>query len=96
VLGEMRELGEDSADYHAGLAEPILAARDPVRPLDQHHVIGCDDSGQRLARGLRIRHMDEIDVLAEEPGRHVAVLGEMRELGEDSADYHAGLAEPIP
>ncbi|WP_322963164.1 UDP-N-acetylmuramoyl-tripeptide--D-alanyl-D-alanine ligase [Sphingomonas fuzhouensis] len=34
-------------------------------------------------------------VLAEEPGRHVAVLGEMRELGEDSADYHAGLAEPI-
>jgi UDP-N-acetylmuramoyl-tripeptide--D-alanyl-D-alanine ligase len=34
-------------------------------------------------------------VLAEEPGRHVAVLGEMRELGEGSADYHAGLAEPI-
>ena len=34
-------------------------------------------------------------VLAEEPGRHVAVLGEMRELGDDSADYHAGLAEPI-
>ncbi len=34
-------------------------------------------------------------VLAEEPGRHVAILGEMRELGEDSADYHAGLAEPI-
>lgn len=34
-------------------------------------------------------------VLAEEPGRHIAILGEMRELGEDSADYHAGLAEPI-
>ena len=26
MLGEMRELGDDSADYHAGLAEPILAA----------------------------------------------------------------------
>jgi len=34
-------------------------------------------------------------VLAKEPGRHVALLGEMRELGDASADYHAGLAEPI-
>ena len=34
-------------------------------------------------------------VLAHEPGRHVAVLGEMRELGDGSAAYHAALAEPI-
>lgn len=34
-------------------------------------------------------------VLAKELGRHIAVLGEMRELGDGSADYHAGLAEPI-
>jgi UDP-N-acetylmuramoyl-tripeptide--D-alanyl-D-alanine ligase len=34
-------------------------------------------------------------VLAHEPGRHVAVLGEMRELGDDSARYHADLAEPV-
>ncbi|WP_380787490.1 UDP-N-acetylmuramoyl-tripeptide--D-alanyl-D-alanine ligase [Sphingomonas sp. R86521] len=34
-------------------------------------------------------------VLANEPGRHVAVLGEMRELGERSDAYHADLAEPI-
>jgi len=36
-----------------------------------------------------------LSVLAHEPGRHIAVLGEMRELGDASADYHAGLAEPI-
>ena len=34
-------------------------------------------------------------VLAREPGRHVAILGEMRELGAASAAYHADLAEPI-
>jgi UDP-N-acetylmuramoyl-tripeptide--D-alanyl-D-alanine ligase len=34
-------------------------------------------------------------VLAAENGRHVAVLGEMRELGAASAAYHAALAEPI-
>ena len=34
-------------------------------------------------------------VLAREPGRHVAVLGEMREMGDRSADYHAALAEPV-
>jgi len=32
---------------------------------------------------------------AQEASRRVAVLGEMRELGDKSADYHAGLAEPI-
>ncbi|AXJ96025.1 MULTISPECIES: UDP-N-acetylmuramoyl-tripeptide--D-alanyl-D-alanine ligase [unclassified Sphingomonas] len=34
-------------------------------------------------------------VLAQEAGRHLAVLGEMRELGDDSAAYHAGLADPV-
>ena len=34
-------------------------------------------------------------VLAGEPGRHVAVLGGMRELGDRSAAYHADLAGPI-
>ncbi len=36
-----------------------------------------------------------LSVLAEEKGRHVAVLGDMLELGTASADYHAALAEPI-
>lgn len=34
-------------------------------------------------------------VLANEPGRKIAVLGEMRELGDHSDAFHAGLAEPI-
>lgn len=34
-------------------------------------------------------------VLANEPGRKIAVLGEMRELGAHSDEFHAGLAEPL-
>jgi len=34
-------------------------------------------------------------VLAHETGRHVAVLGEMRELGDKSDEYHIDLAGPI-
>jgi len=34
-------------------------------------------------------------VLAQEPGRKLAVLGEMRELGEHSAAFHAELSGPI-
>ena len=34
-------------------------------------------------------------VLADEPGRHVAVLGQMGELGVGSAAYHADLAGPV-
>jgi UDP-N-acetylmuramoyl-tripeptide--D-alanyl-D-alanine ligase len=36
-----------------------------------------------------------LEGLAERPGRKIIALGEMRELGPDSAALHAGLAGPI-
>ena len=36
-----------------------------------------------------------LDVLAQEPGRKLAVLGEMRELGEHSDAFHAELSGPV-
>jgi UDP-N-acetylmuramoyl-tripeptide--D-alanyl-D-alanine ligase len=36
-----------------------------------------------------------LDVLAQEPGRKLAVLGEMRELGEHSGAFHAELSGPV-
>ena len=36
-----------------------------------------------------------LEVLSHEPGRKIAVLGEMRELGDHADAFHAELAEPI-
>jgi UDP-N-acetylmuramoyl-tripeptide--D-alanyl-D-alanine ligase len=36
-----------------------------------------------------------LEVLGHEPGRRIAVLGEMRELGEHSEAFHAELSGPI-
>jgi UDP-N-acetylmuramoyl-tripeptide--D-alanyl-D-alanine ligase len=36
-----------------------------------------------------------IDVLGRQPGRKIAVLGDMLELGEQGPDLHAGLARPL-
>ncbi len=62
-----------------------------MTPLADGQALVIDESYNANPASMRAT----LAVLAKEPGRHVALLGEMRELGEASADYHAGLAEPI-
>ncbi|RLQ88186.1 UDP-N-acetylmuramoylalanyl-D-glutamyl-2,6-diaminopimelate--D-alanyl-D-alanine ligase [Notoacmeibacter ruber] len=61
ILGEMRELGERSADYHAALVGPIEAAG-----VDVVLTIGDDMQAlqEALPEGVEGRHCDDLDELA--------------------------------
>ncbi|MBU6319602.1 MAG: UDP-N-acetylmuramoyl-tripeptide--D-alanyl-D-alanine ligase [Alphaproteobacteria bacterium] len=67
-----------------GTAETLqLATGDPITLVDDSY--NANPQSMRAA----------FSGLARRPGRKVAVLGEMRELGEESAEWHSGLAEPL-
>jgi UDP-N-acetylmuramoyl-tripeptide--D-alanyl-D-alanine ligase len=96
VLGAVEALGGDLAAAGVALAElPGLKGRG-----EQHRIgIGggeallIDESynANPASMAATLKTFGEV----KPSGRRIAVLGGMKELGELSADFHAGLAEPI-
>jgi UDP-N-acetylmuramoyl-tripeptide--D-alanyl-D-alanine ligase len=94
VLAAADAAGADLAFAGLALAEldglPGRGARLTI-PVAGGDALVIDESYNANPASMRAT----LAVLAGEPGRHLAVLGEMRELGHASDAYHAALAEPI-
>lgn len=96
VMGAVQAMGGDLAA--AGLALADMAG---LKGRGERHRITAGDGEALLidesynANPSSMRAT--LKTLGVEPvnGRRIAVLGAMRELGETSDDFHAGLAEPI-
>lgn len=94
VLAAVDVVGADLALAGLALAElgglPGRGARRQV-PVPGGEALVIDESYNANPASMRAT----LAVLGAEPGRHVAVLGEMRELGDRSEGYHADLVQPI-
>jgi UDP-N-acetylmuramoyl-tripeptide--D-alanyl-D-alanine ligase len=94
VLAAVDTVGGDLGQAGLALAEldglAGRGARFEARVADGRALV-IDESYNANPTSMRAT----LAVLAHEPGRHVAVLGEMRELGDDTVRYHVDLAEPI-
>ncbi|PAX08712.1 UDP-N-acetylmuramoyl-tripeptide--D-alanyl-D-alanine ligase [Sphingomonas lenta] len=94
VLAAVDAVGADLGQAGLALAEmgglPGRGARSLVA-VDGGQALVIDESYNANAASMRA----SLKVLAHEPGRKIAVLGEMRELGAQSEQLHAELADPI-
>ena len=96
VLGAVEAMGGDVAAAGLALADmPGLKGRGERHtvPADGGEAVLIDESYNANPASMRAT----LKTLAEQnvPGRRIAVLGSMRELGAGSDEFHAALAEPI-
>lgn len=94
VLAAVDAAGGDLGLAGLALAElgglPGRGAR-LLAPVDGGEALVIDESYNANPASMAAT----LSVLAGEAGRHVAILGEMRELGAGSPGYHQALADPI-
>jgi UDP-N-acetylmuramoyl-tripeptide--D-alanyl-D-alanine ligase len=96
VLGAVEAMGGDLALAGLALADlPGLKGRGERRrmALDGGEALLIDESynANPASMAATLKTFGALDVA----GRRIAVLGAMRELGESSAGFHAGLAGPV-
>jgi UDP-N-acetylmuramoyl-tripeptide--D-alanyl-D-alanine ligase len=81
ALGEMRELGEGSAQMHAGLADAVIAANVSLAVLSGGEMKHLADALKARAPGMRVEHVTGPAEAAEqvkswlEPGDAVLIKG---------------------
>jgi len=81
ALGEMRELGEGSAQMHEGLADAVIAANVSLAVLSGGEMKHLADALKRRAPGMRVEHVTGPAEAAEqvkswlEPGDAVLIKG---------------------